>query len=563
MNKYFLYARKSSESEDRQILSIDSQVKELKLLAKKLGIEIIHIFTESMSAKSPGRPIFTQMMERIYGGEAGGIICWKLDRLARNPVDGGSIIWAIKQSNIEIVTPSQIYNQAGENSFMMYVEFGMAQKFVDDLSKNVKRGLKEKAEKGWLPSGAKPGYKNDKYAEKGNKTILKDSIRFPLIRKAWEIMLTGQYSPPYILNKLNNEWGYRTPKHKRIGGKPMARSMIYKIFTDPFYFGEFEYPLGSGIWHKGKHEPVITRDEFDRTQMLLGKKGKMRLVKHDFDFIGLMTCGSCGASVTAEEKWQIICSNCKFKFHKGKNTENCKKCHMLIADMKNPKILHYIFYHCTKRKDPNCSQKGIEIKNLEKQIDQLLSQIQISERFKNWALKYLNELNDKEVDDRNSVMDSLQAAHKDITQRIDNLVKLKIAPQNSDGSLLSDDEYREQKETLLHEKRKLDDNLKNTNNRIESWLELSEKTFEFACYAKHWFAEGDSETKREIFSSLGQNLILKDKIVRVELEKPLKWIEEIRTEIPTISQMLEPKEKIDVSIQVETLWYQNPYLLRG
>src|SRR3989344_2993404 len=113
-------------------------------------------------------------MSRIYAGEVQGIICWKLDRLARNPVDGGSIIWAIKQNGIEIITPAQTYNQIGENSFMMYVEFGMAQKFIDDLSKNVKRGLMAKVEKGWYPVVAPLGYLNTPDREKGFKIVVKD-----------------------------------------------------------------------------------------------------------------------------------------------------------------------------------------------------------------------------------------------------------------------------------------------------------------------------------------------------------------------------------------------------
>ena len=89
MPTYFIYSRKSSEAEDRQILSIDSQVSELKRFANPKGIKILEVLTEAKSAKAPGRPIFNSMMQRLYHGEADGILCWKLDRLARNPVDGG------------------------------------------------------------------------------------------------------------------------------------------------------------------------------------------------------------------------------------------------------------------------------------------------------------------------------------------------------------------------------------------------------------------------------------------------------------------------------------------
>lgn len=535
MKKYFIYARKSSESEDRQILSIDSQIKELRELATKINIEIVDVFTESMSAKSPGRPIFNKLIQRIQNGEADGILCWKLDRLARNPVDGGAIIWAIKQNHIEIVTPSQTYNLAGENSFMMYVEFGMAQKFVDDLSKNVKRGLREKAEQGWLPNGAKPGYMNDKYAEKGSKTVKIDPLRFPLIRQAWDCMLTGKYSVPQILELLNNKWDYRTPKHKRIGGKPMSRSMLYHIFTDTFYYGEFEYPTKSGVSHQGKHEYMITIDEFDKVQFLLGRNGKPRPKTHKFNYVGLMVCGECGASITCESK---------------------------IKKQKNGNVHSYIYYHCTKRKNPDCTQGSIEENKLEEQIDKELSTIQISDRFKHWAIKHLNELNDMEINDRNAVLGSIQEAYNDCIKRIDNLVSLKISPQNSDGSILSDEEFKNQKQPLLKEKARLEEKLGDTGDRITKWLKLSEEAFDFATYAKYRFSKGTPDEKREIFASLGSNLVLKDRIVAVNLEKPLEHIQKLKTEEDKSWQMLEPLKKLDNSIQIEALWAKNSTMLR-
>jgi DNA invertase Pin-like site-specific DNA recombinase len=156
MPGYFIYCRKSSEAEDRQVLSIESQTRELEQLAAKLNVPVAEVLTESRSAKDPGRPVFNLMMQRLYQGEAAGVICWKLDRLARNPVDGGSIIWAIKQHGIRVMTPAQSYAREDDNVILMYIEFGMAQKYVDDLSKNVKRGLRTKAENGWYSGVTTP-----------------------------------------------------------------------------------------------------------------------------------------------------------------------------------------------------------------------------------------------------------------------------------------------------------------------------------------------------------------------------------------------------------------------
>jgi site-specific DNA recombinase len=179
MPGYFIYCRKSSEAEDRQVLSIESQTRELEQIAAKLNLPIASKYlTESKSAKDPGRPVFNQMMQRLYRGEAAGIICWKLDRLARNPVDGGSIIWAIKQHGIKVMTPAQSYAREDDNIILMYIEFGMAQKYVDDLSKNVKRGLKTKIENGWYPGIAPQAILNHTDKLTGENTMVKDPERF-------------------------------------------------------------------------------------------------------------------------------------------------------------------------------------------------------------------------------------------------------------------------------------------------------------------------------------------------------------------------------------------------
>src|ERR1022692_1392332 len=210
MPGYFIYCRKSSEAEDRQVLSIESQTRELEQIAAKLNLPILEILTESKSAKEPGRPVFNQMMQRLGHGEAAGIICWKLDRLARNPVDGGSVIWAIKQNGIRIMTPAQSYAREDDNIILMYIEFDMAQKYVDDLSKNVKRGLKTKIENGWYPGLAPVGYLNNTVKVTGENTLITDPERFALVRRMWELMLTGQHTAPQIVDMANNQWGFRT-----------------------------------------------------------------------------------------------------------------------------------------------------------------------------------------------------------------------------------------------------------------------------------------------------------------------------------------------------------------
>jgi len=378
MPQYFVYCRKSSEAEDRQILSIDSQAIELKRFAAAKGIKILEVLTEAKSAKAPGvRPVFNSMMERLYRGEAAGVICWKLDRLARNPVDGGAIIWSMKQHDVKIITPLQTYSQSEDNVVWMYLEFGMAQKYVDDLSRNVKRGLKTKAEMGWFPGPTPPGYVNRTHPD-GRKTIAKDSKRFPIIRKCWELMLTEKYNPAEVWSIANTVLGFRT-----VNGIPMTRSTVYRIFRSRFYAGMYEYPKESGIWHTGRHIPMVSQKEFEEVQRLLDRGRKWPRNRKTFALSGLIRCGTCDRAITAEEKHQTICSGCKMKFASASRPK-CPRCYMAIADMTKPTRLHYVYYHCTGRSGKLCEERSIKGETLFRQIDELFERTSLPAHHDQW-----------------------------------------------------------------------------------------------------------------------------------------------------------------------------------
>jgi DNA invertase Pin-like site-specific DNA recombinase len=580
MPGYFIYCRKSSEAEDRQVLSIESQTRELKELAVKLGLPVAEVLIESKSAKDPGRPVFNTMMQRLYRGEAAGIICWKLDRLARNPVDGGSIIWAIKQHGIKVLTPAQSYAREDDNIILMYIEFGMAQKYVDDLSKNVKRGLKTKIENGWYPGIAPLGYLNHTNKLTGENTLIKDPERFPLVRRMWDLMLTGQYTPPKVLEIASHEWGLRTRVTRKKGGSLLCRSALYKIFNKPFYYGWFEYPKGSSQWYRGKHEPMITEGEYDRVQAFLGRNGNPRAQsQHEFAFTGLIRCGDCGRAVTAEEKYQVICNHCKFKFAHRKR-DACPRCKTPMEKMVNPKFLRYTYYHCSKSGRPMCQQKYLSGRELENQISASVARICISKQFKEWAVKFLHEMHEKETTSHVETLQSQQKAYQQCVQEIDNLVKLKTAPGNADGSRLSDEEYGRRRAELLKIRKHLEELLNDAGHRVEQQLKLSERAFEFACAVQERFAMGNPKTKKEILTTMGSNLILKDKKLLIEARKPFFILGKLLAPQKPIISPIEP-EKIQAvqgwkipslfmrplgrgeGDDVRTLQHRNEYLVKA
>lgn len=463
------------------MLSIAAQVEELKNLAQRRGFTISGVLTESQSAKSPGRPIFGQLLKRISRGEVQGILCWKLDRLARNPVDGGAVIWGMKQHELHIHTPTQTYSTAEDNTILMYIEFGMAQKYVDDLSQNVKRGNRMKLENGGLPGLAPQGYINDLV----NHTVVPDPERFHLVQRMWNLMLTGSYTVAQIARIANEDWGYRTRKLKRIGGGRLHMSCLYKIFSNPFYYGLIKRKVdGNLASFAGAHRPMVTEDEFQRVQHLLGRSDRPRPRKHRFPYIGLMRCGECSGTITAETHTK-------------------------------PSGKRYVYYRCTKKIGP-CSQPYVPQSILEELIYQELKSISVSDDFRDWALKYVWAAHGRETEARTTMYKNQQEAYNTAQKKIDRLMDMHL--QN----LITAEEYRAKRETVQCDMASLKLKLADTEDRAKKWLELTEQAIFFANRAKKVFDEGNEEKRREIVMGLGSNFFLKDKKVQIELQEPFR-----------------------------------------
>jgi len=195
-NNYVLYARKSTEAEDRQCASIDSQLSILRDFAKQKGLTIVKEYTESKSAKLPyHRPHFTEMLEMFNGSNPPkGILCWKFNRLERNPEEEGKLRQMLSDGRIEeIVTPCKTFT-VEDSDFNLAIDGAQAQRFIRDLSRDTRRGLNEKLKKGIPPILAPTGYVNDKEKLQGQKTISPSPIYFKLVRKLFDIAMTRSYS---------------------------------------------------------------------------------------------------------------------------------------------------------------------------------------------------------------------------------------------------------------------------------------------------------------------------------------------------------------------------------
>lgn len=345
-SKYCLYARKSSEEDERQALSIDSQVKEMMNIAEREGLEIAEIRRESHSAKASGqRPVYKQLLADIRQGMFAGILTWAPDRLSRNAGDLGSLVDLMDQGLLkEIRTHGQRFTNNPNEKFLLMILCSQAKLENDNRGINVKRGQKTRAEMGYRPCMAPLGYLHERPAGASRSRIVVDPKRGPYVTQMFEHMAYRGASGR-ILRKWLNEEGFKTRT-----GKQITLSMIYRMLRNPYYTGSYEFPKGSGKSIKGDYEPLATKELFDEVQKLLDIGPKPEWGSKDFTFVRMMICGGCGSGITAEEK------------HKK---------------LKDGSIRRYVYYRCTHARDLHCKESSIREDELIEQLSNLIDSIDL------------------------------------------------------------------------------------------------------------------------------------------------------------------------------------------
>ena len=465
---------------------------------------------------------------------------------------------------LEIRTASRIVRNTPDDKFLLTLEFGISKKDSDDKSVAVKRGLEKKLRDGWRPGVAPVGYLNDKGTESGFRRILSDPDRFPFIKKIFQLFHEERTSVIEIQRIAKDEWSFRTRQKKRSGGKPLTIGMIYWMLSNPFYCGKFEYPKGSGRWHDGNHQKAVQPAVFDEIQHMLGRRSPYKLKNHEFAFSGLIRCGVCASGVVAEEKWQVICKSCKLKFPlTRKNQVQCTRCHTLISEMENPKVLHYIYYRCGKKKNRFCLERSVRVDRLEDQVKGKLELLNIPACFMEWAIEQVYKMNDAQTDVQKATVDAAEREYKNCKLKLQNLLQLKISPANSDGSLLSDEAYKEEKQLLEAELNTIEKQRKGGTGDIHDANEKTIRVLSFAMRAKKRFDTDDVKRKREIFMGLGLNPTLQERKVRFDSPKYLFTIQKMKADIENDERWVAPTEEVITSSKMHAFFDSIPTLLRG
>ena len=456
--RIFLYARKSTDDEERQMLSIDAQLNELREYARKESLTIAREFVESMTAKEPGRPIFNDMLRLVERGEADALLAWHPDRLARNSIDGGRIIYLVDTGKLTALKfPTFWFENTPQGKFVLNMAFGQSKYYVDALSENVRRGMREKIRRGVYPHKPPLGYLN----EPRLRTIEVHEQKAPLVRRLFETYATGRFNFDQMA-ELAAKWGLSSHQEK-----PLARSMIPKLLSDRFYIGLFDW---AGEEYEGTHERFLPQELFDRVQKVLADRGRGRYQtkkqRQPLAFLGLVRCDECGASVTAERQ----------KGH------------------------HY--YRCTKKLGP-CDLKGyIREESLADFMRDEIRRVSISDEWADLMLAQLEVWRRDETDRATTEAQRFKDQLAELDKRVNRLLDVFL-----DGSISRED-YAGRKAEFLNQKARLREKLNEIEAKGNCWLEPLENFVKAANQAEKTAFSDDLAAIRDFFQKIGSNLYL-------------------------------------------------------
>jgi DNA invertase Pin-like site-specific DNA recombinase len=562
---YGKYRRKSSE-DNRQVRSMEDQGRDIDgtVSREKLAVGVDYP-DEAQSAFVPGRPIFERMMNDVQKGVINAIIVWHANRLSRNPIDTGRMIYLMDMGRLkQIKTMTRTYSNTPDDKFMLQLDCASSKKDSDDKSLVVKRALEGRALRG-IPNGiAHIGYLNNKEKEKGNRDWHEDPIRFPLVELILRKMLKGCYSVRQIHRYAKDVLKLTTPVRGKEGGRPIAPSYMYTLLRNPVYAGFFfqrgkdkqsvRYTLDP------KLKRIITEDEYWKIQAMLGKKGRPRPQQHEGLFNHFGYCGKCGGGLTPDYKFQVICSQCKFKFA-YRNKEACPKCGIRIEKMENPKYLSYIYYTCsgTKKGRVKCLKASAEGEVLQNTLINYVDQnISISGELSRWCIDNIGQITDDRLQEMMALERAKERAETELKNKIDRMMDTRFSQEN-----LSDEQVQwyNEKEKELRQKLKEAKELRQKEPVRSNWFEEAKKSFNLMSEILDILKNGTNTEKIEAMVSFGSNLAIKDKKASVINAKEVQLFVDSLHEARQKNNRFEPKKSLANKDKTEVFTSVCPTLL--
>ena len=488
MPKSIIYVRVSSREQKQEGYSIPAQKKLLKEYAKANDFEVVKEFEDDETAKRAGRTGFGKMIEYIENNpDVKSILVEKTDRLYRNFKDYVTIdeldvtVFLVKENE-------QIGNGANSHQkFMHGIKVLMAKNYVDNLSEEVKKGHKEKAENGFFPGTPPVGYRLEKVEGKSRALVDEKNKYLPI--KMFEYYATGTYSLITLIDKVKSE-GLMTgefPHHSTM--KKLTKATAQRILRNPFYYGDFVW---SGKTYKGKHKPLVSRDLWDKVQSVLGRyENKCNAYKYKdnkamFPFKRFLTCAECGRSITAEKKVK-------------------------------PSGKEYIYYRCTKF-NTKCAQKAVNEKALEKQIKDSLAGLRMPASAQKYITAGLKQSFNLKRDTEDKTKQNLEKRKKKLEERLAVLYEDRL------DKIITPEFYQEKFDEYSKEITGLDTKISRYTQADLDYYSLGVKILELSNNLLFLYKNATRGEKHDLLNFLLSNSTLKDGKLLISYKKPFDII---------------------------------------
>ena len=297
------YCRVSSEGQEKEGFSLDVQKDTNSNYAREHNLEIVKVFSGQESAwnKKKERKLFSEMLEYVKEKNIKHIIFYSRDRMTRNfrdailiqdIIDTNGITVHFSQINVKMDKNISSTDRLINNFYTM-----LNQHYSDIISEKAIPALRKKAQEGIFPAFAPTGYLNTK-DKNGRKVIVLDTETAPYIKMLFEKMATGNYSLKMLSDKL-----YKKGLRNKNTGKQIRIGTLYSILTNPFYYGEYLYKEQV---YKGKHQPIVTKEIWDKANEAIKKCHRPHSTKNNVAFASLLICDKCECTITTEKKVNII-----------------------------------------------------------------------------------------------------------------------------------------------------------------------------------------------------------------------------------------------------------------
>lgn len=477
-----VYARVSSKEQEREGFSIPAQQRLLNGYAEDLGLAVVKEFVDVETAKRAGRTNFTKMLAWLKKNRATcrTVLVEKTDRLYRNLKD-----WVVLDElelEIHLVKEGIVLSDEARSTdkFMHGIRVLMAKNYIDNLSEEATKGMREKASQGIWPSAAPLGYVNVK-RDDGKRVIEPDPNAAPLIHQLFEWAATGDFSLK-LLTKKAAAAGLVSRRSR----KPLVKSMIHHMLRNPIYMGEFVW---AGEVYQGTHAPIVSRELWDRAQEVFeeryqGQRDTLRA--EEFTYPGLVRCGHCGCLLSAQLKKE-----------------------------------RYVYYHCSGFKG-NCGEKYLREEALDREFARALRDIVLPE---SWMEFLKTELRKGQADAQRFHQESIERLEGEcarIQRRLDQMYVDKL-----DG-LIDADTYARNARQWQEELRAHRRAMSKHDEGKQSFLEEGLLILTLAQEASTLFEAATREEKRELLTHLLSNSSWAGGRLTIEWRKPYVYLAEFQ-----------------------------------